>query len=179
MWPCRQPWTGQAGHPTQDLPLTDPLPRAGWQYLLAAAAGPADVAEELQRLLGGHAGGGRGGGGGVTGRWPGCEGISAKGPAVTALQDGDLQGAPGTPHLCQEQEQSYHQLDAHGGPAPVLKTSERGLIGPPTAPFTDGGTEALSCLRIVQAHPAGKHCSQDLKPGPPKSKARSTPSSYT
>lgn len=96
---------GWAAHTA--LHPTDPLPRAGWQYLLATAAGPADVAEELECLLGRHAGGGSGGGGGVAGPWPGCEGYSAKGPAVTALQDGDLQGAPSTPHLRQEQEQSY------------------------------------------------------------------------
>lgn len=60
--------------------------------------------------------------------WPRWEGYSAKGPAVAALQDGNLQGAPGTPHLHQEQKQSYHRLGADGGPAPVLNTHEHCLL---------------------------------------------------
>lgn len=123
---------GWASHTTPTPPAHGPGP--GWQYLLAAAAGPADVAEELEGLPGGHAGSSRGGRGGVAGTWPGWEGHSAKGPAVTALQDGDLQGAPGAAHLHQEQEQSYCTLGAHGGPAPVLNTLEHCVTRPSPRP---------------------------------------------
>lgn len=58
------------------------------------------------------------------------EGYSAKGPAVTALQDGNLQGAPGTPHLHRKQEQSYYQLGTYRGPAPLLSIYEHCLIRP-------------------------------------------------
>lgn len=122
MWPQRQPWEGQARHHIQTpnpppAHVTSPPTRWG-RYLLAAAAGLADVAEELKGLLRGRAGRHRGGRGRVAGPGPRCEGYGAKGPAVTALQDGDLQGAPGTPHLHRKQEQSYHQLGAYSGPAP-------------------------------------------------------------
>lgn len=103
-------WEGQPGHFTE-TPNPPPAHKTSlptqrrWQYLLAAAVGFADVAEELKGLLRGRAGCGRGGRGGVAGPGPGGEGYSAEGPAVTALQNGDLQGAPGTPHLHRKQKQ--------------------------------------------------------------------------
>ena len=78
--------------------------------LLAAAAGLADVAEELEALLGGCAGNGRGGRGRVPRARSRCEGCGVKGPAVATLQDGDLQGAPSPPHLQQTQRQNIYPL---------------------------------------------------------------------
>lgn len=136
------PGTGRAGDPAQTLHSTC-RPGPGWQDLLAAAVGLADVAEELKGLLRGCAGGGRGGRGRVTRTGPGSEGYSAEGPAVAALQDGDLQGAPGTPHLHREQEQSGWASTAG---RPRCSASHRAL---PTAPFP--GPELLGdCPRLTQ-----------------------------
>lgn len=94
---------GQEAGLAHVLDLSEPLLVLGPRHvvlelLLAAAVGFADVAEELKGLLRGRADCGRGGRGGVAGPGPRGEGYSAEGPAVTALQNGDLQGAPGTPH---------------------------------------------------------------------------------
>lgn len=75
----------------------------GPEYLLAAAAGLADIAEELKTLLGGCTGNGGGGRGGVPGARSRREGRGVESPAVATLQDGDLQGAPSPPHLQQTQ----------------------------------------------------------------------------
>lgn len=133
LWPLRR--LGEAWASARDTLHSAHRPSPPYRglagrYLLAAAAGLAKVAEELEGLLRGCAGGGRGGGGRVARAGHGCEGNCAEGPAVTALQDGDLQGAPGTPHLHREQGQSYHQLGTYGGPGPVLNTREQGLTGP-------------------------------------------------
>lgn len=90
-WASRRP-SPRPAHP----------PGPSWQYLLAAAVGLADVAEELESLLRGRTGVSGGGRERVARTGSRCEGYSAKGPAVTALQDGDLQGAPGTRHLYRE-----------------------------------------------------------------------------
>lgn len=108
----RAGWASPPDPEPSTLPTRPAHPGARWRHLLAAAVGLADVAEELEGLLRGRTGGGGGSGGGVPRTRPGCEGDGAEGPAVTALQDGDLQGAPSTPHLRREQEQSYHQLGA-------------------------------------------------------------------
>lgn len=94
------------------------------ELLLAAAAGLADVAEELEALLGGCAGNGRGGRGRVPRARSRCEGCGVKGPAVATLQDGDLQGAPSPPHP-QHLSRSlftFSQIQATSGrlPAPVF-----------------------------------------------------------
>lgn len=135
---------GQDGLGIPHRPSTPPRrPGPGWQDLLAAAVGLADVAEELKGLLRGCAGGGRGGRGRVTRTGPGSEGYSAEGPAVAALQDGDLQGAPGTPHLHREQEQSGWASTAG---RPRCSASHWAL---PTAPFP--GPELLGdCPRLTQ-----------------------------
>lgn len=80
------------------------------EFLLAAAAGLADIAEELEALLGGCAGKGRGGRGRVPRARSRREGCGVESPAVATLQDGDLQGAPSTPHLQQMQRQSFYSL---------------------------------------------------------------------
>lgn len=78
-------------------------------YLLAAAAGLADITEELEGLLGGSAGKGRDRRGRVPRARARCDRGGVESPAVAALQDGDLQGAPSPPHLqwMQRQEITY------------------------------------------------------------------------
>lgn len=99
----RLAWARPADTPA--LAPRSPLPGPCVQYLLAATVGLAEVAEELEGLPGRCAGGGWGSGRGVASAGHGGDGDGAEGPAVAALQDGDLQGAPGTPHLHREQGQ--------------------------------------------------------------------------
>lgn len=128
-------------HPvdTPTLPTGLPFPGPGRQYLLTATVGLTEVAEELEGLLRGCAGSGRGGRCGFANARHGCEGDSAEGPAVTALQDGDLQGAPGTPHLQQRQGQSYHQLVPMVG-QPLCQASGSSISpDPPNSPLRRWG----------------------------------------
>lgn len=98
-------WPGHALQTPPSCPPEAPSPGPGLQYLLAVTVGLTEVAEELEGLLRRRAGGGWGSGRGVASAGHRGDRDGAEGPAVTALQDGDLQGAPGTPHLHREQGQ--------------------------------------------------------------------------